>query len=120
MTCVYSFVFEFREESYKVNFYDDTTNIIAAESLAQISSQQRRKWARNLFDIFENDSNILQLEVKSDDSDTNAFSKRLMEENWTPFIAVYEIKHLQATLHIYRFYLFIIKQIIRRNFKFLR
>ena len=73
-----------------------------------------------MFDIFEKDSDILQLEIKTDVSDTNAFSNRLIEEKWTPYIAVYEIKHSQATLHIYRFYLFIIKQIIRRNFKFLR
>ena len=120
MTCVYSFVFEFREESYRVNFYDDATDIIAAESLAQIPSQQRRKWARTLFDIFEKDSNILQLEIKTDASDTNAFSTRLIEENWTPYIAVFEIIHFQATLHIYRFYFIYCKTIYQTQFKFLR
>ena len=109
MALLYSFVYEYREESFRVNFYDVTTNIIAAESLAQISSNQRRKWAQKLFEIFEKDSNILQLIIYEDENDTNDFSKRLVTELWTPFVAVFEMKHTQATLHIYRFYLFIFK-----------
>ena len=103
MTCLYSFGYEFRLENYKVSFYDSKYDIIAAESLAQINSSSRRKWAQRLFEIFELDSNVLQLECHLDETDTNPFSKRLATENWFPFVAVFEIQHSQPTLHIYRF-----------------
>ena len=112
MPLLYSFGYEFRLGQYRVNFYDSANDIIAAESLAQVNHQSRRKWAQNLFDIFEQDSNVLQLEVRTDESDTNLFSKRLVTENWTPYVAVFEILQSQNTLQIFRFYLFII--ILRR------
>ena len=112
MPLLYSFGYEFRLGLYRVNFYDSANDIIAAESLAQVNHQSRRKWAQNLFDIFEQDSNVLQLEVRTDESDTNLFSKRLVTENWTPYVAVFEILQSQNTLQIFRFYLFII--ILRR------
>ena len=92
-----------------MNFYDGATDIIAAESLAQISSNQRRKWAQKLFEIFTKDSNILQLIIYEDENDTNEFSKRLVTESWTPLVAVFEMIHAQATLHIYRFYYLYLK-----------
>lgn len=116
MPCLYSFWYEFRMEHYKVSFYDSTTNIIAAESLGQIDSQSRRKWAQTLFEIFEKDENIIQLECHYDESDGNLFSKRLATENWTPYVAVFGIENAQHTLHIYRFYLYYFTRI----FKFLR
>ena len=104
MIQLYSFGYEFRLETYQVHFYDSTNDIIAAESLGQIDHYSRRKWAQKLFDIFEKDSNVLQLECHADESDTNLFSKRLLTENWTPYVVVFEVLQSVFTLHIYRFY----------------
>ena len=106
MQVLYSFCYEFRLGSYKVNFYDSTTDIIAAESLGQIDHQSRRNWAIKLFEIFEKDSNVLQLECHLDESDSNFFAKRLATENWTPYVACFDVIQSQMTLQIYRFYLF--------------
>ena len=106
---LYSFGYEFRSGSYQVNFYDSNPNIIAAESLGQIDHQSRRKWAQKLFEIFEKDSNVLQLECHPDESDSNLFSKRLVTEKWTPYVATFEMIQTQMTLHIYRFtFLFVL------------
>ena len=107
MNCLYSFGYEFHLEIYKVNFYDSSTDIMAAESLGQIDHQSRRKWAQKLFDIFEKDENVLQLECYQDESDDNLFANRLVSEQWTPYVAVFDFSHAHKTLQIYRFYLFI-------------
>lgn len=84
MPKLYSFCFEFQEEPIRVSFYDSKYDIINAESLGQVDHYSRRKWALKMIDSF-NHENIVQIEIQSDESDGNLFSKRLVEENWTPF-----------------------------------
>ena len=111
MSRLYSFCYEFREECFRVHFYDDQPNIINAESLGQINHQSRRKWAQRLFDLFKSDPHLLQLECMQDELDRNEFSVRLTNENWFPLTVKFEELQGHDTLHIYRFYLYLFDEI---------
>ena len=107
MAKLYGFEFEIEDEKCIVAFYDDTYNIINAESLAQISHYHRRQWALDLVEFFLTTSET-QGTWNSIFTEETPFSKRLCEEGWKDCVVRFEKTLTQFSLQIYRFYYLIL------------
>ena len=105
MPLLYKFEFEVGGEVLvSVSFYDENTNIINAESLAQISSTSRRIWAQRVIITLEEDKQ-LPLRSLEHSLQHNLFHNRLNEENWgDAVVRLTEIDN-HVALHIYRLYI---------------
>ena len=91
-----------------VAFYDTTYNIIAAESLAQISSATRRIWAQKIIlKINKDTTNDEPLCLLNASGRENSFQQRLLDENWGDAVIKLIESDACFTLQIYRLYSFL-------------
>ena len=105
MPPLYNFEFWLNEDVLvAVTFFDDYTDIINAESLAQVGSLFRRNWAREIVTEMTDQQEISLKMLKTVSAD-NPFAVRLDQENWGSSVAklVYTDSHI--LLHIYRLYI---------------
>ena len=107
MPLLYNYEFDIGEEiDVKVAFYDDTYDIIAAESLGQIDSISRRIWAqRSAVEMLKKPAMHFH-ELNSCRGD-NPFVKRMIEEKWMNSLLCLTQTETSYFLQIYRSYLFI-------------
>ena len=107
MALLYKFGFD--NESgmkYSVSFYDKRYNITNAESLAQISSLQRRTWAQTIIAELNPVGLMLLSESNSYQMD-DPFAERLRAENWGHAYVSLARTHTHCWLQIHRLYIFI-------------
>ena len=94
------------EELVAVTFFDEQIDIINAESLAQVGSLFRRKWAQEIVMEMTDQQTISLTKLKHISMD-NPFVTRLEQEQWGSSIVKLNYTDSRICLHIYRSYLFI-------------